>query len=246
LHYVIYKDIDFNENYYLNLNKIKEINLILLLNLNLRLENPILNSLIKKNLNIKIFSIGCNINLFYYVKNIGNIKNFFLFLKGKHKLSIQFLLAKNSIIICNFNIIKYNFSLYYNINIIKKYIKNLIFNILNLYISNLSFFELGLNLFNLKQKYFSIFNNNNDLLLNYFIGFEKNPQLKILKNLLIKNKNLIFNIFQNHNFDDFIFNSDLIIPSTNFLEKSTNYINCLGFLKKNIYIYYPPKETRTD
>jgi len=75
--------VDFRSDYLLNCNivGIEQADFILLLNSNLRIENPILNSRLRKaylhnlksNKPLLIFSIGCGLNyLTYPVKNLGS------------------------------------------------------------------------------------------------------------------------------------------------------------------------------
>lgn len=78
---------DFRNNYILKKTNLNEYNLCLLLNLNLRIENPLLNAKIRQDYiwnNLLIYSFGLKYDLTYkYYQISNNIKNFLKFIKGQ-------------------------------------------------------------------------------------------------------------------------------------------------------------------
>lgn len=92
----------FNSNlqdYYLNIKELNSIDLLLLVDLNLRFENPILNSIIRKNVlsrsDLKIFSLGSSLSYNIYIKHISSSCGFLkAIISGKHKFT--FLFSKSS------------------------------------------------------------------------------------------------------------------------------------------------------
>lgn len=96
---------DLRENYLININlkDLKRVDLIILLNINLREELPIINArlrriILKKNLILVTF--GCNHNLTYRSKNLSNnTKGIIHFLEGKHWFCNLFVKSKKPIIL---------------------------------------------------------------------------------------------------------------------------------------------------
>lgn len=78
---------DFRNNYILKKTNLNDYNLCLLLNLNLRIENPLLNAKIRQDYiwnNLLIYSFGLKYDLTYkYYQISNNTKNFLKFLKGQ-------------------------------------------------------------------------------------------------------------------------------------------------------------------
>lgn len=82
---------DFRSNYILKNNNLNNYNLCLLLNLNLRMENPLLNSKIRQDYlwnNLLIYAFGVKYDLTYKYYQLGNNNQIFLkFLKGQTLLN---------------------------------------------------------------------------------------------------------------------------------------------------------------
>lgn len=78
---------DLRSNYIFKLTQFKKYNLCLLLNLNLRLENPLLNSKLRQEYlwnNLLIYSFGSKYNLTYKYFQIGtSLKDFIKFVEGR-------------------------------------------------------------------------------------------------------------------------------------------------------------------
>jgi len=156
-------NIDFRENYTMSTSEaqLKKADLILLIGANLRAENPVLNSLLRKhalhNDDVKIFSIGTSSNLTYFCKHLGTTLYVFKqLMEGKHKLSSFLLKAKNPIILVGTSFLnRLDLQHFDNlIYVLKKYLPKLTVNFLNSHSSIISSNEVGLN---------TIFNRNEDL-----------------------------------------------------------------------------------
>lgn len=82
---------DFRNNYILKKTNLNDYNLCLLLNLNLRIENPLLNAKLRQDYiwnNLLIYNFGLKYDLTYKYYQIGNnIKNFLKFIKGQTLLN---------------------------------------------------------------------------------------------------------------------------------------------------------------
>lgn len=82
---------DLRSNYILNNLNFNNYNLMLLLNLNLRLENPLINAKIRQEYiwnNLLIYNFGSKYNLTYKYYQLDNhIKSFIKFAKGQHFLN---------------------------------------------------------------------------------------------------------------------------------------------------------------
>lgn len=89
---------DLRSNYILNGLNFNNYNLILLLNLNLRLENPLINAKIRQEYiwnNLLIYNFGSKYNLTYKYYQLDNhIKSFLKFAKGLHFLNNLFINKK--------------------------------------------------------------------------------------------------------------------------------------------------------
>lgn len=85
---------DLRTNYILNSYQFKKYNLCILLNLNLRLENPLLNAKLRQEYlwnNLLIYSFGSKYNLTYKYFQIGNSVNSFIkFIEGRSWFSNLF------------------------------------------------------------------------------------------------------------------------------------------------------------
>lgn len=261
--FVLYNtDVNINDFYlyYLNLNFNKEINdkdFFFFLGFNLRLESPILNIKLRKKLikdNALFCSIGSMFNDNLNSVSLGlNINNFILFLKGKLKFNKIFLklnkkkdnfvyLIGNSLQkrIDIYNIYKIT-KLLNNSIIIKKTIFSILFedikllkiknflNIIYLNLSNLLYNELNVN-----------------ESLNKVNNITENDILYLVGNNYINSYKAKFIIFQGHHVDISKIKLDIILPSTTFLEKSSNYLNIEGFLLSTNLALHPPFFCRSD
>ena len=248
------------------------------LGINIRLEAPILNIKLRKNIfkeNLIYSNIGNMFNDNLNSISLGlNIKNLINFLIGKLKFNINimkyFRTTLNKANLKNFkddylilignNIIlqKDNYNIY---NMLIQKLKNYfsdkkIFNKKFLLKNNLKKKEKNKRnlLYNLKMNLNIIYLNLIYLLYDEFINkniHEVNEnQLKIIYiingNYNIKKKNDKFIIYQGHLLDINIFNIDLILPNSTFLEKSNKYLNIAGNLLQTNKILTRPNYCRND
>ena len=174
-----------------------------ILNLNLR-------NNVKKN-NLQVFSIGNKLNLTYPVKNLGlDFINLIKILEGKHIFCQNIINSKNFTIIVGSQI--YNIPNGINIiNTLKQRFNNKI-NILQLESGLLNFLEI----FNDKKK------TNTNSKINFFYNTDNSKN----------NKKNSFNIYIGHHFTQDAQESNLILPTTTFLEKSSYYLNTEGQFQK--------------
>lgn len=242
---------DFQEYYTLNPNlfNFKGKKVFLLVGINLRLENPVLNIKFKKlsnNNNVLIGYIGSrydyNINLIHLGNNIST---FTKIVEGRHYFSTiisNFLKTntkgekiqnnlKNSI-----SVIFGNESIQTNqhtklISSIKELNLNspkFDFNVLEMYSGKINALEVG------------FFNN---------VKFSKNTKkvfyLLNTENLTNKGKD-DFIIFQGHHNYKNRLEFDVILPSVTWTEKSAMYLNCFGFVQKTQFVNLPPANCRID
>ncbi len=236
------------QNYFIlnkDFNYISGHKIYLLIGLNLRLENPIINIKFKKLTqldNILITFIGSKYDYNFDLIHLGNnLITFFQILQGKHvftstmisflKKEVSSYLYKNaiSIIFGEECINQKNFDLITVGNRRVNFL-NFDFKYLNSSSGKLNALELGF--FNNKQ----IFINNKIPNIHYLIGTESSEYLKEDD----------FIIFQGHHNDKIRSKFDIILPSYNWYEKSSLYLNIYGFIQKTNSLLTPPQNTRTD
>lgn len=210
-----YKINDFSTNFTLNIDNLNIIKNCIFININIRLSLPNLNIRFKNLYNkkdINFYYIGFYSNFLFYFQNIGvNILIFLNILEGLHWICNKlYLNIKHSFIF-------YNSLL--NCNFLNKI--NIYFNFLNLQKIILKSNEYAINLLN--------FNNTNS------VNFLKTNF--IFYNLAFNDKNILYNknnliIYQGFIGDINTLNSNIILPSTNFIEKNTSYFNLMGLYQK--------------
>lgn len=164
-----------------------------LLNLNLR-------TAVNKN-NLKILSIGANVDLTYPVINLGlSLQILINLLEGKHEVCKEILQANTFSILLGPNIYK-----------IKNY-RDVIPILKGKFMVNLLNFESGF------LNYSELFKTKPQI--------NNNPQLLFLYNTDNVNiKRSLFNIYIGHHFTQNAQESDLILPSTTFVEKNSYFQN---------------------
>jgi len=214
---IIYSD--FRSYYLLNsdINSFENNNLYLLNNINLKKENPIMNSKLKKlkinnGNNINISYIGPNINLNYDFTHLSN-NSFCLLdiLEGKHFYSILISQNKKNKLINGINYLKNN-----NFNKFNKLLNNSNISISNILPTSslITLLDIGYN--NNNQYY-----NNIDSKIYYLYNVEK------LKN---NYKNSVELIYHGTNIsDEFKKIATFILPSTSIYEEKLIFSNMLGF-----------------
>lgn len=238
INYVEFNNIfpDFRFKYLLNfsINKINTLSNLILVGTNPRVEAPLFDLYIQKNVlnnnNFKVYSIGLNyINLTYPIINFANsmknliniingqllVNKYFLFknyynnylFTNNKKLQLQFILGSYAINRLDTNaIIKTLLILKNKINIISN------FNILQRNIGKINYLEINLKNLNIYKL------NKNIKKFNYLIGIDN-------YNL---NKNN-YNIYQGYFFITNLFkNINLILPTSIYTEQITSYLNLEG------------------
>lgn len=240
-------NIDFRKNYIFNvdINNLNIFKNILLVGLNLRMENPLLNIRLKffsdKNL-LNIFSIGCFFNNNYFLYNLSNsLKELINFFEGKSPINSIFFNSVNNLIIFGqsfLNIYKNNFNCAFLLNFFKNKIQitNLFFNLTNI----ISFdFNLLNSINNINDKTFSLLSKKPSEVLyalnsDFFFFNYKN--------------NLNFFIYQGHHNmkNNLSKNFNILLPTVTFLEKNNFYLNFFGLVQKTKIILFPPKKSRSD
>ena len=207
---------------------------LLIADLNLRIDFPVVNTYIRNLVNksqLTVYSLAncCSYNYFIYtVKNVSNA--LINILVGKHWLCP--LLTKNT---CTALLsVKNKHFLQYLLN--NPVFKNN-FCFLNTSIKNIALCELGLTDFTSistnKEWYFSNF-------LVYSIGFDYNYGFKPV----FFNKNC--NIYQGHTIDSAGFLFKIILPTLFVFEKTSCWLNIYGDLKKDVKFLSHYKNCKSD
>jgi NADH dehydrogenase/NADH:ubiquinone oxidoreductase subunit G len=242
-------DLKKNFLFNINLNNIKKYNNFLLVGLNLRMENPILNihlKTLKDNKLIKVFNIGSSFNYNYINYNLGNGTNELkLFFEGRSLLNNIFKNKKN-IIIFGQSFITQNF-FFFN-NFFNGDLKNITIKILNNNNTETGVCDLNVN-YNINKINDVSFKDNN-LIKNNLIYLINNDS--IFFNLL----NYKFLIYQGHHNFKFSFGvkknikeskkNFLMLPTLTFFEKSGIFINFLGVYQKSKLILLSSINVRND
>lgn len=228
----------FNSNlqhYYLNVEHLKSSDLLLLVDLNLRFENPILNSIIRKQIlkrsELKVFSLGSTINYNFYTKHLSNNAGILKsIIEGKHKFNLVFHKAVKPLILFGDSFFKRQDSSIFFSWIVKLQLLNKQF--INVYLinasANLNYNELGAitNALDLNKK---------DLIVTFNVG----GSLKNKKD--VKNSILIY---QSSNYSDIALSSDIILPEASFIEKESLFFTLNGGLAATKKVYNPSKEAK--
>lgn len=159
-----------------------------------------------------------NKNIFDFIKKENWVKNFIFNIKTNKIIN-----NKNYIL---FNVIKIR---KFCNKVLKKQNINLNFNIINI------------NLFNMLYNELNVININNiQNLQNIDIIYILNG------NFFFKQKDYKFIIYQGHSMDLNLDNIDLIFPNTNFLEKTSNFLNIDGNILRSMKIITRPNFCRND
>jgi NADH-quinone oxidoreductase subunit G len=220
------------------LTRLNESDFCMLLDINLRVELPIVNSKLKHLVSKKmlpVFVIGFYSNFNYFVKHISSSsKTLLKVLEGSHWLSTKiakgfsyrplFLVGDSSSLL-NTNLLAFLFR-FTNISCDN-------WNGLNIISNDSSYFALK------EFNFSSAHSQNNDLLnfpINFILNFDK---------VALANPHA-FQIYQGHHGDINAINSDLIFPSTSFIEKNTFYSNSLAVVQKTKRVLFNPGNSRDD
>lgn len=231
---------DFTQFYSFNtsINRLNESDFCMLFDINLRIELPIVNSKIKQLVSKKmlpVFVMGFYSNFNYFVKHISNSSKIFLqVLEGTHWLS-----TKVSKRFSN----KPTFFIGDSSSLLRGDLFMPLFHFTNIFSNSWN----GLNIVSNDSSYFALkeFNlssihSQNSNLLNFSINFILNFDKISLSNPCA------FHIYQGHHGDINAISSDLILPSTSFIEKNTFYSNSLAIVQKTKKVLFNPGNSRDD
>lgn len=251
---------DFRYSFLLNntLKELSNINDLLIVGANIRLESPLLNSVYRKNflnnLNFKVYIIGLGLNyLNYSVINIGSsslsfykymlslliVNKYFLF-NDYYNLNYfnKWNLLSNNILIGSSSLIRNDSnsiinSVWYFCNYLHLSIKNI--NILSRHLGRISSFEFNI-IYNIKNIN-SFKKLNNISYFNFFIGIDTYYLTR--KNDL----NIFLGSFFLINFFEFI---NLVLSSSIYVEDLFSYINLEGRFRYTNKIVTPAKYIYSD
>jgi hypothetical protein len=248
-----YLSVDFAQDYFLDKDftlHLSKHNILFLVGLNLRVENPVLNSLIRRHslTNDKFFvvSLACSLNYNYHVKSLGNnFKRFLKILKGKDSFS-PFFTQSNSVVLLGNSASRRNdiASFHTLLTVVRTFMKicgkEFNFTFLKNGLTELNSLMLGLRDQNLQ----SIEKLNIDFTINYLYNTYTSDVLhKFFKGC--NSRNLI-SIYQGHHYDPIIEQSFIILPGSSFVEKNGSYFNMFGNIKESKRVYFPPKSAKVD
>ncbi len=222
-----------------NMNDLEKADFCLLVDLNLRIQSPILNSKIRHLViksSLPVYLIGYHSNFNYYAKHISNSSSTLLnMLEGSHWLSAK--LSKS-------------FSLYPLILVGEGIAKS---NIISPIFSTLS---LHTNLIRAGWNGFGVIPSNSSFFSIQEIGFSNNhTQNSFLANRPIEwlyNYDSTLNtipslkIYQGHHGDISATLSNVVLPSTSFIEKNSLYGNILGMAQKSKKVLFSAGDSRDD
>ena len=239
--------VDFRNSYFMNNKDIQNLlaydNLVLV-DCNLRLSNPLLNLKVKNFAKIKnhVFSIGSSYYSNFSIYNYStNLKELVLLLKGQSELNL-ILNKKKNLVILNDTILNSNSLLNFNFltNQVKKYLSLdiLMFNHHNSTLSNVKDLNLNNSISKFNDYSFKKSSEESTNEVFYFLNTNSNQSIVSSNN---------FTIYQGSNYNiSKKANYDLFLPSVNYLEKNSSYVNFLGYYQKTKFILYPPKNSRSD
>ena len=245
---------DFDSNYILKLSNFEKYDNIFFVNLNLRIENPILNAKLRQKFvwdnNLKVYYFGAKYNLTYKYIQLGvSTKNLLRMVEGRYHVLNN--LQKNK----NANLLLYgsNVKLLYKAGFHRSlfnYLKNLNNSFEIMYLTknaaSTGSLDISFDRHIIKKKKINVnMKPNMNYNLFYYIGCN---DIKLNSFLLNKNKlahKLFF--YQNSHGDNFFSFADYFFPSYSFLEKQSGYyINCFGILKKTRQLVLPRNDFVQD
>ena len=232
-------NIDFSSNFKLNssLASLEEADLCVLINVNPRLEAPLLNTRLRKRVisnNMKVGYIGDALDLTYNATNLGfSKKSLISLLEGRHPFCSQIQKSKNPIFIFGNN--SSNLDLKKVSDLLEKNIQNpnlnlSVFNFLNKSISATGSFDLGFNSFNKKN------------ILEKDVLFLVNTHNFDFS--CVKDDCFIVYIGSHGNKD--ASSADLILPSVAYTEKKSSYLNIEGRFQSTAKSLAGPGDSRED
>lgn len=215
----------------------------ILVGINLRIENPVLNIRLRRlsqQESVLVAYIGpkndSNLNFLHLGNNLNILKKI---VEGKHYFVsiIQSFLKKNNLNLKLKNVFKNKISVILDENVVfttninKKYFNglDLDFKTLVNYSGKINALEIG---FCTTKN--NVIDNQPNLL--YLVGVEDYKNIKTND----------FVIFQGHHNDKIRTKFDIILPTVNWTEKSSIYLNTFGMAQKTNFVVYPPANARVD
>ena len=230
-YYSLFLNNDFIHNFQFNIN-FNHLTLItncLFININLRLALPNLNIKFRNLYNkkdINFYYIGFYSNFLYYIQNLGiNLLIILNIIEGLHWICNKlYLNKKTTFFIYNSNINCLNFKLL-----------NDKYNFINFENILLKSSDYNINIINFKTYKLNNYQYNNYI----FYNFNYNEQ-----QFLYNKTNL--NIYQGFIGDLNTLNSNIILPSSSFIEKNTSYFNFMGLYQKVTLILSKIAESKDD
>lgn len=241
---------DFDSNYFLKLSNFEKYENIFFVNLNLRLENPILNAKLRQKFvwdnSLKIYYFGAKYNLTYKYIQLGvSTKNLLRMVEGRYSILNNLKKTKKSNLLLYNNNLKLLYKSTFHRSLFN-YLKNLNNSFEIMYLpktaASVGSLDISFNRSIVKKKKINLKEKvNMNYSLFYFIGCN---DIKVNSFLLNKYKLAHKTFFyQNSHGDNFFNLADYFFPSYSFLEKqSSYYINCFGILKKNRQLVLPRNE----
>jgi len=197
-------------------------NITIFLNTNMKKNNPVLDSIIKKKKNLfKLFYIGASVKHNYEINHLSLKKNiFYSILKGKH-------------FVCN---------IYKNYNLVSIYTdRSGVLEKTQSVLLNRVPFTYKLNLLNHETTLNNqLYIGNDSKWFNFSYSNKNKNTINILlnysNNMFLNKQLLSYNVFIGHHMINNSIESNLILPSRLFLEDLTSYYNLSGILKKTTII----------
>ena len=241
---------DFDSNYFLKLDNFEKYENVFFVNLNLRLENPILNAKLRQKFvwdnSLKIYYFGAKYNLTYKYIQLGvSTKNLLRMVEGRYSILNNLKKTKKSNLLLYNNNLKLLYKSTFHRSLFN-YLKNLNNSFEIMYLpktaASVGSLDISFNRSIVKKKKVNLKEKvNMNYSLFYFIGCN---DIKVNSFLLNKYKLAHKTFFyQNSHGDNFFNFADYFFPSYSFLEKqSSYYINCFGILKKNRQLVLPRNE----
>lgn len=223
-------NLDFEKNYIFRTNNFGYYSNIILSNINLRFENPVLNAKLRQKViwdkKSKVFFIGAKYNLTYKYYQLGlTTKALAKILEGRNYLVNLFNKGNKNLLLYNNDLFIPN-----TFNFVTKFGKNIDINYLVKGSSGILNLDLGLNRTIIKNSEFFIKSKYQSLVLNFYLRCNKLLPISTLEQSVDLHKlNIFFDSYGDHyfNFVKFFF------PLLNLIEQSriAYYTNCYGVIK---------------